>query len=175
MQSKDYCRSVLARKKTKSTSYGKILNVKQSLKLYYSNVSERLFKNFMKKSVKSPSKTNDKLISILESRLDSVLYRSCLVRSFHEARQLINHGFVIVNGDKVTTCGRKLKQGDIIKLNIKFLNKDLFYSIVSSRSIPSYIELDIARYSFVFLWDTNLSNVYYPVKVNYFNISRFYK
>lgn len=172
---KDKYRSVSYKRRKKSTSYGKLLDIKQSFKFFYSNVNERLLKNYIKCSVKSPSKTTDKLISILESRLDSVLFRSCLVSSFQEARHYINHGFVTVNNKTITLPNVKLSKGDIIKLSIKQFNKLNFARALEARSLPNYFELDISNLSVIFLWDVNLENIYYPINVKYFNISRYYQ
>ena len=106
LKKKESLRSVINKKK-KSTPFSRILDIKQSLKFFYSNVQENLFKSYITSSVKSPSKTLDKLVSIMESRLDSVIFRSCFVTSFHQARQLINHRFVTVNNFYVTNPKKK--------------------------------------------------------------------
>ena len=129
LKKKESLRSVISRKK-KSTSFSRILDIKQSFKFFYSNVQENLFKSYIRSSMRSPSKTVDKLVSIMESRLDSIIFRSCFVTSFHEARQLINHRFVTVNNSYVTNPKKKIKKGDIVKLNIKVLNKDIFSNII---------------------------------------------
>jgi small subunit ribosomal protein S4 len=173
LKKKESLRSVISRKK-KSTSFSRILDIKQSFKFFYSNVQENLFKSYIRSSMRSPSKTVDKLVSIMESRLDSVIFRSCFVTSFHEARQLINHRFVTVNNSYVTNPKKKIKKGDIVKLNIKVLNKDIFSNILTCRSIPSYLELDFSNFTIVLLWDINFNNSYYPIKTKYSDISRYY-
>lgn len=175
LYSKDYCRSVFILNKKKITSYGEILNIKQSLRLFYSNIKEYSFRYCVKVSLVSSCITIDKLISIVESRLDSTLYRSCFVSSFQEARQIINHGFVRVNGLKTLFCGKKLNKGDIIKLDNKSFNRDVFLNIVFSRSLPNHLELNLDNLTIIFLWDVSLINVYYPLRVEYFNICRFLK
>jgi len=175
LKKKDSCRYILNKVKKKSTPFGRLLDTKQSLKLFYSNLGEGCFKNSVRLSLKSPSKTLDKLISILESRLDSALFRSCLVNSFQEARQLINHGYVYVNGVRSKLPGKKMSKGDIIDIDNRFLLKSNFPEVLNSRSLPSYLELDFLNFRFVFLWDSNLRNSYYPLKMNYSNIIRFYR
>jgi len=175
--SKDYLRSVYTKNKINMTPFGEVLNVKQSLRMFYSNIKERSFIFYMKTSTLSNSITVDKLVSILESRLDSVLFRSCLVASFNQARQLINHGFVTVNGLQVNSSSKKLKKGDIVKLNDKFVNKDIdiFIGIIRSRSLPNHLELDLNNLSIVFLWDVNLKSSYFPINTNYSDILRFFR
>lgn len=175
LKNKDSLRSVRLKKKKRTTSYGKILKIKQSLRLFYSNLKERCFRYYIKISVMSFSTTIDKLISIIESRLDAVLYRSCFVISFQEARQFINHGFVTVNSLKVTFCAKNITKGDIIKLNKRYLNKNNFSNSLYSRFFPGYLELDIVNFSIIFLWTVHLKNVYYPLKIKYFHLLRFFK
>ena len=173
-EKKKFSRSLLINKRKKSSFFGKLLNIKQSLKFFYSNISESSFKNYISFSTKSPAKTIDKLVSILESRLDTSIFRSCFVSSFYEARQLINHKFVFVNGECVTLVDKKLYAGDLVEIRIqKNLNKN-FYNVLLTRSLPSNLELDFKNKVFIFLWDTDLKNVYYPIKVDYSAISRYY-
>jgi small subunit ribosomal protein S4 len=172
---KDFCRSVLTKKRKRSTPFGKLLDIKQSLKLFYSNLGENSFKHNIKLSLRSPSKTLDKLTSIVESRLDSVIFRSCFVVSFQEARQLINHRYITVNNICVTCGSKKINKGDVIKINDYSISKNLFLPIISSRSIPNYLELDFKNLTIVFLWDTNFKNTYYPVRMKYSSIMRYYR
>jgi small subunit ribosomal protein S4 len=167
-------------KKQKNTSFGKLLNIKQSFKSFYSNVKELAFKKYIAISVKSESKTIDKLTSILESRLDTILFRSCLVTSFHEARLYINHRFILVNDLCISTPNKILTKGDIIKLNIcesKLSIFDIFsfQKRLISRGLPCYLELDLHNLSVIFLWDVNFKNAYFPVNLIYQNITRYYK
>jgi len=175
LKKKDSCRSVLSKKRKRPTPFGKLLDIKQSLKLFYSNLGENVFKRNIKLSLQSPSKTLDKLTSVIESRLDSVIFRSCFVVSFQEARQLINHRFVTVNGICITSVNKKINKGDIIKINSYCVSKRVFLNILTSRSIPNYLELDVKNFTIVFLWDTNFKNTYYPIKMEYSNITRYYK
>lgn len=173
-EKKKFSRSLLVSKRKRSSYFGKLLNIKQSLKLFYSNISEVSFKNYINFSTKSPAKTTDKLVSILESRLDASIFRSCFVSSFHEARQLINHKFVFVNGKCATLVDKKLYAGDVVEIKIKkSLNKN-FSNVLLTRSLPFNLELDFKNKNFIFLWDTNLRNTYYPIKIDYSAISKYY-
>ena len=175
LKKKDLCRSVLNKKRKRSTPFGRLLSVKQSLRLFYSNLSENVFKRNIKVSLQSPSKTLDKLASVIESRLDSIIFRSCFVVSFQEARQLINHRYITVNNICVTSGSKKINKGDVIKINDYSISKNLFLPIISSRSIPNYLELDFKNLTIVFLWDTNFKNTYYPVRMKYSSIMRYYR
>jgi len=175
LKKKDFCRSLVSKKKKRSTPFSRLLNIKQSLKFFYSNIGEKFLKRCIKVSIKSPSKTIDKLSSILESRVDTIIFRSCLVNSFQEARQLINHGFVFVNNLCVKKTNKKINKGDIIRVKLKSFNQDLFLRNLLSRSIPNYLELDLNNLSIALLWDVNFKNTYYPIKEKYVDISRYYK
>jgi ribosomal protein S4 len=177
LKKKDSCRSVLNKTKKKVTPFGKLLDIKQSLKFFYSNMRESCFKNIVRSSLLSPSKTLDKLSSVLESRLDSILFRSCLVTSFQQARQVISHGHVYVNEKPSKLPSKKINKGDIITIatNNNFFSKTDFRSILNSRSIPNYLELDLINFRIIFLWDGNSKSIYYPIKLNYSNVTRFYK
>jgi small subunit ribosomal protein S4 len=175
LKKKDSCRSTLNKKRKRSTPFGKLLDIKQSFKLFYSNLGENIFKRNIKLSLRSPSKTLDKLTSVIESRLDSIIFRSCFVVSFQEARQLINHRFVTVNNVCITSPNKRINKGDVIKIINYSIPKNKFLDILTSRSIPNYIELDLKNFGIVFLWDTNFRNTYYPVKTKYSNITRYYE
>lgn len=176
LKKKSSYRAVLSKKKRKkATPFGKLLNIKQSLKLFYPSIRENSFKRKVNLSLNSPSKTLDKLTSVVESRLDSVIFRSCFVISFQRARQLINHRFVTVNGVHITSPNKKINKGDIVSINNYSVPKEIFLNILTSRSIPNYVELDLTNFTAVFLWDTNFKNAYYPMKARYSNIARFYR
>ncbi len=171
------------RKKKKSSLYGKLLGVKQSFKFFYCNLQEKSFKRILKQSVESPLTTLDRFVSFLESRLDVVLFRSCFVSSMFESRQLISHGNVRVNGKVVRNPGSNLIQLDIIEIDVNlFQNESRIQNIsndlrknFSSRSLPSYLEVDYKTLTIVFLWDLNYKSTYYPINANYSIIQRFYK
>lgn len=180
----DSLRSVKPQKRKKKPSlYGKLLGVKQSFRFFYCNLQEKSFKRILKKSVNSPLTTLDRFVSFLESRLDVVLFRSCFASSMHNARQLINHGAVRVNGKMVRNPSTVLKQLDIIEMNESLLNHEIkTYDIrdgvkknFSSRFFPPYLEIDYKTLTIVFLWDPNYKSAYYPIKANYSIIQRFYR
>ena len=95
--------------------------------------------------------------------------------SFQEARQLINHGFITVNDICVTSVNKRINKGDIVKVKSLYISKEMFFSVISSRSLPNYLEIDLKSSSIIFLWDTNFKNTYYPIRMKYSNITRYYK
>ena len=171
------------KKKKKVSVYGKLLQTKQSFRYFYCNMQEKTFKRILKQSVESPLTTLDRFVSFLESRLDVVLFRSCFTSSLHQARQLINHGGVSVNGKIVRNPSTQLSQMDLIELQKNLLEVKVELNSTlksvntnfSSRFLPPHLEIDYKTLSIVFLWDPDYKNTYYPIKADYEIIQRFYK
>ena len=84
-------------RKGKPTDYGIQLNAKQKLKSYYGNINERQFRNVYRKALKKKGDTTENLVGLLETRLDTVIYRAKFAPTVFSARQLINHGHFKVN------------------------------------------------------------------------------
>lgn len=126
------------------SSFGKYINTKQSLKNFYCNIPEKAFQLLLKKAEKSKSKTIDKLVSLLESRLDIILYRAGFVNSLHMSRQLINHGFLSVNSKTVCNLNITVKPGDIIEVNQNVLTKD-FITILKQRAFRRTFKIRIKQ------------------------------
>ena len=106
-------------KSTKPSDYGIQLRAKQKLKSYYGNINERQFRNLYKKAIMKKGDSAENLISLLERRLDDVVYRSKLSTTIFSARQLINHGHVKVNGKKVNISSYQLKEEETIEVRDK--------------------------------------------------------
>ena len=131
-------------KKSKPTDYGIQLNAKQKLKSYYGNINERQFRNIYRKAIKKKGDTTENLVGILETRLDTVVYRAKLAPTVFSARQLINHGHFKVNKKKVNVSSYLVKQEDLIELKEKSKSLNLIEGCLSSkeRDVPEYIQLD---------------------------------
>ena len=132
------------KKTTKLSDYGIQLEAKQKLKSYYGNINERQFRNIYKKAIKKKGDTTENLIGILESRLDTVVYRSKFALTVFASRQLINHGHIRVNGKKVNIASYLVKVEDSIEVRQK--SKEMLIiagAIVSKeREVPEYIQMD---------------------------------
>lgn len=136
------------------SSFTKSLNSRQALKGFYSNILDKSFKKLLKKSIKSESKTINKLISLFESRIDVTLFRACFVNSLHMARQLINHGFIYRNKKQVFSCHISLYSGDTleIKQNNSFLNNKF-----KIRHFKRYYQLLAINKNFLHLFINSLN------------------
>ncbi len=106
-------------KRGKPTDYGIQLFAKQKLKSYYGNINERQFRNIYRKALTKRGDTTENLIGLIESRLDTVIYRGKFTSTVFAARQLINHGHVRVNKKKVNISSYLVKETDVIEIKEK--------------------------------------------------------
>ncbi|MFH1473007.1 MAG: 30S ribosomal protein S4 [bacterium] len=130
------------RPKPKS-EYGLQLNEKQKVRFSY-GIMEKQFRNYVTKALTSGEPVQ-KLFSMLENRLDNVLYRSGLAKTRAQARQTASHGHALVNGKKVTIPSITLKEGDIITLRPGVTDSPLFAEAVermSTNSTPAWMTVD---------------------------------
>ena len=131
-------------RKGKPTDYGIQLNAKQKLKSYYGNINERQFRNVYRKAMKKRGDTTENLVGLLETRLDTVIYRAKLAPTVFSARQLINHGHFRVNKKKVNISSYVVKENDLIEVKDKSKTLTIIEGCLSSkeRDVPEYIQSD---------------------------------
>ena len=132
------------RRKSKVSDFGLQLRAKQKLKGYYGNITEKQFSKIYVEADRRKGNTSENLISLLESRLDAFVYRTKFVPTVWAARQFVNHGHVLVNGQKVNIASYRLKAGDVVEVRERSRNMALVLEALQSpeRDIPEYIELD---------------------------------
>lgn len=131
-----------ARKKV--SEYGMQLKEKQKLKFIY-GVMEDPFRHYFEIASKMEGKAGDNLITLLESRLDNVVYRMGYALTRREARQLASHGHFTVNGKKIDIPSYRVKAGDVVALCENSRSSAKFKEILetnSSRTIPVWLEAD---------------------------------
>ena len=131
-------------KKGKPTDYGIQLQAKQKLKAYYGNINERQFRNIYRKALSKKGDTTENLIALLESRLDTVIYRAKFAPTVFSARQIINHGHIRVNKKKVNISSYVVKSTDTIEIRDKSKELTMIVGAIVSkeRDIPEYIQMD---------------------------------
>jgi len=128
----------------KFSEYGQKLREKQKARRFY-GVMERQFRLYFKEADRRRGVTGEVLLQLLESRLDSVVYRMGLARSRAEARQLINHGHFQVNGRKVDIASYLTRVGDVIAVRENRRNKPVFKQIAEEKEqqgIVDWLEVD---------------------------------
>jgi small subunit ribosomal protein S4 len=133
-----------AAKRKKTSDYGTQLREKQKLKGYYGNITERQFRKIYAEASRRRGDTGENLIGLLESRLDTLVYRMGLVKSVFAARQFVSHGHVRVNGKKANIPSYQVKEGDEIEVREKSKQLVNLVEILQNpeRSVPEYIEFD---------------------------------
>ncbi|BCX14557.1 MAG: 30S ribosomal protein S4 [Patescibacteria group bacterium] len=121
--------------------YGRQLREKQKVKRIY-GVRERQFKNYVEKALKSKGNTADALFSLLERRLDNVVYRLHFANTRLAARQLVSHRHILVNGNKVNIPSYQVKIGDVITLTPKALAIPYIKKTIEEKNvkIPQWME-----------------------------------
>ena len=152
-------------KTSKPSDYGIQLQAKQKLKAYYGNINERQFRNIYRKALSKRGDTSENLIAILESRLDTVVYRAKLAPTVFAARQLINHGHIRVNKKRVNISSYSLKDTDQVEVSEKSKKLNIIDGSIQSkeREIPEYIQLDGKGKSVKLVRIPKFSEVPYPV------------
>ena len=131
-------------RKSKPTDYGVQLIAKQKLKSYYGNINERQFRNIYRKAIKKRGDTTENLVALLETRLDTVIYRAKFAPTVFSARQLINHGHFKVNKKKVNISSYLVKEEDLIEVKDKSKSLIIIEGCLNSkeRDVPEYIQSD---------------------------------
>lgn len=133
--------------RSKVKEYGRQLREKQTARRYY-GVLEKQFKKYYVKAEKKPGITGENLLSLLETRLDNVVYRMGMASSHKEARQLVLHAHFRLNGKKVNIPSMQVKPGDVITLREKSRESAKFKELIERMQtavIPKWIEMDRAN------------------------------
>lgn len=129
----------------KLSEYGLQLNSKQKVKNIY-RLLEKQFKSYVKEAIKSKKETGDLLIRKLEQRLDNIVYKMGLAQSRDQARQLVAHGHILVNGKKTNIPSYSVGKGDKISIREGSKKTKYFSSIVQGwlpkYENPSWIKFD---------------------------------
>jgi len=130
----------LARRKEKE--YGLQLREKQKVKRAY-GVLEKQFRNMYEEAVRSKGVTGDVLLSLLERRLDNVIYRMGIADSRSQARQIVSHRHITVNGKPVNIASFKVSRGDIIAIKENKRELEMFKQLKGQKpSMPKWLEFN---------------------------------
>ena len=135
----------LKRANRKMSEYGLQLREKQKAKFIY-GVLEKPFRNYYKRADRMKGQTGENLMVILESRLDNVVFRLGLARTRREARQIVDHKHILVNGKQVNIPSYLVKAGDVIEIKEKCKGSQRYKDIVEAtagRLVPAWLEADL--------------------------------
>ena len=152
-------------KQGKPSDYGIQLQAKQKLKAYYGNINERQFRNIYRKALSKRGDTTENLIALLESRLDTVIYRAKFAQTVFSARQMINHGHITVNKKRVNIASYIVKDTDLIEVREKSKKLTVIDGSLQSkeREVPEYIQLDGKNKTAKLVRVPKFSEVPYPI------------
>ncbi len=129
----------------KMSEYGLQLREKQKAKFIY-GVLEKPFRNYYNRAAKMRGMVGENLMVLLELRLDNVLFRAGMARTRMEARQIVDHKHVLVNGKSVNIPSYSVKAGDVVEIKEKHKGaqryKDIL-AVTAGRTTPSWMESDL--------------------------------
>ncbi|MDQ0161047.1 30S ribosomal protein S4 [Bacillus alveayuensis] len=129
----------------KLSEYGLQLQEKQKLRHMY-GVNERQFRNTFVKAGKMAGKHGENFMILLESRLDNLVYRLGLARTRRQARQLVNHGHILVDGSRVDIPSYQVKPGQTISVREKSRNLQIIKEAVEANNfVPEYLTFDAEK------------------------------
>jgi len=132
----------------KKSEYALQLQEKQKAKFIY-GVLEKPFRNYYEKADRMKGMTGENLMTMLESRLDNVVFRMGFARTRREARQVVDHKFFLVNGKPVNVPSYLVKAGDVIEVREKSKGLQRMKDIVevtSGRTTPEWVDVDVANF-----------------------------
>lgn len=155
------------------SNYGQQLLEKQRLRAYY-GLMEKKFKNYVEQAATENGVTGDNLIKILEKRLDNLVYRTGFARSIRQARQMVVHGHILVNGEKIDFPSYQLQTGDQISLRDKYRKNNLFRENFLDRHLSeiSYLERDYDSFESKLVSDIEIDEI--PIEINDQLVIEFY-
>ena len=135
------------KRRRKESEYGMQLREKQKVKFIY-GVLEKQFRGYYELALKREGITGDNLMTILETRLDNVVFRLGFARTRKEARQTVRHGHITVNGKRVDIPSYRVKPGDKVEVAPKFkdllpIKEALIYT--EHMAVPAWLEVDIEK------------------------------
>ena len=134
----------LKRANKKISEYGLQLREKQKAKFIY-GVLEKPFRNYYEKADRMKGMTGENLMILLERRLDSVVFRMGFARTRREARQVVGHKHVLVNGQCINIPSYLIKAGDVIEIREKSASMQRFKDVAevtNGRLVPEWIDVD---------------------------------
>lgn len=164
---RDYAPGEHGQKRRKLSDYALQLAAKQKLKRYYANMSERQFRRAYEEASRMRGDTAENLIGLLERRLDTVVYRVNLAPTPFAARQLVNHGHVLVNGKRVNIPSYQVREGDTVEVAERSKNHPHMLESVQhpERDVPEYLAFDHRGLKAQFVRTPKLQDVPYPVQM----------
>ncbi|MBE8191257.1 MAG: 30S ribosomal protein S4 [Alphaproteobacteria bacterium] len=160
----------------KMSDFGTQLRAKQKLKGYYGNITEKQFRGIYDAAARVKGDTGENIIGLLESRLDTIVYRAKFVPTVFAARQFVNHGHILVNGHRCNIGSRRLKIGDVVEVREKSRTLNIVLESIQSqeRELADYLDVDHGKLTAKLTRVPQLSDVPYPVQMEPNLVVEFY-
>lgn len=130
----------------KPTEYAIQLREKQKARFIY-NVMENQFRKLYEEATRKEGVTGLVLVEFLERRLENVVYRLGFAKTRRQARQIVSHGHIAVNGRRVNIASYRVKVGDVISVIENSKNIELIKEAVEASTVPAWLELDRAAFA----------------------------
>lgn len=145
LEKRNYAPGQHGQSRKKTSEYGLQLREKQKAKRFY-GLQETQFRNLFDKAERKQGQTGENLLTLLETRLDNIIFRLGFAASRKEARQLVVHGHFTINGKKATVPSMEVKAGDVIKVKEKSASSPKFKEIKEmSITVPSWMSVDTEK------------------------------
>ena len=167
LNNRDYRPGQHGQRRKKPSDYGVQLMAKQRLRGYYGNIGEKQFLRYYKEAVRRKGDNGEILLQLLEQRLDAVIYRMKFVPTVFAARQVVNHGHVLVNGKRVNIPSYQVKEGDVIELREKAKKMPVVLMAAESaeRDVAEYTDVDHKNMKGTFVRIPAMDEIPYPVQM----------
>ncbi|MDF1616043.1 30S ribosomal protein S4 [Petrocella sp. FN5] len=166
MERRPYAPGQHGNRRAKVSEYGLQLRTKQKAKRIY-GVLETQFRNYYETAAHQKGITGENLLVLLEMRLDNVVYRAGLGRSRTEARQVVRHNHILVNGKKVNIPSYQVKIGDVITVREKSQTIQGMKNIIettASRSVTEWLDADLENFTVKVLAKPERDQILIPVE-----------
>ncbi len=167
IERREYAPGQHGAKRPKLSNFGLQLREKQKVKRIY-GLLEKQFRNYFSRATRSKGVTGAILLQFLERRLDNTIFQTGFATSRSEARQIVSHGFVLVNGERVNIASFLVKPNDSLELKfsqdrgLKNIKENL--EATASRKIPAWLEVDRDHFKAKVLRLPQREDVEFPVK-----------
>ncbi|PPE03912.1 30S ribosomal protein S4 [Holospora curviuscula] len=164
-----------ARVSGKSTVYGQQMKVKQRLKKHYGSISEKQFYRTYLQAVSTKKDTGSVFLQFLEQRLGTCVYRLKFAPTIFSACQLVSHGHIFVNGNRVNVSSYRVKVGDVVSLKSSMHGNPVVQRGQSSgRRVPEYFKIEDDNFSAVLSYSPDPTQIPYPFDHQVSSVIEFY-
>lgn len=158
-------------RRAKLSTYGELLMEKQKLRNYYA-ISEKQLRIAFAKAKSGEGQTHEKLFRSLEQRLDAMVYRAGFAPTIFAAKQLVNHGHILVDGKRVDRSSCLVKEGQVISINAEKSPKLAEVAKKNNTTAPAYMEVDLDNLKATLVRAPQVEEI--PVAVKIMSVIEYY-